>query len=71
MLQLYLQWFDNNNIEFLSSVPSSNFTDENLENMFDKNERGSIYTRFFSQLGMLFTTHGKEGGLFLVIGRKI
>ena len=65
-----LNWFDDNNIEFLSSLPTSDFSDENLECMFEKNNRGTVFTRFFSELGMLFTTYGKEGGLFLVIGKK-
>ena len=65
-----LKWFDSNNVEFLSSIPSCDFSDENLDKMFDKNDRGTIFRRFFSQISMLFNTYGKEGGLFLVIGKK-
>ena len=41
------------------------------EKLFSKKCRGTRGTRFFSQLCMIFSPLGREGGLFLVIGKKI
>ena len=66
-----LNWFDKNDIDFVSSIPSIesgiNFVS------FDKNigGRGTFYSRILVQIGMIFTRFGGEGGLFIMIGRKV
>jgi ubiquinone/menaquinone biosynthesis C-methylase UbiE len=65
-----LKWFDQNKIEFMSSIPTCDFENINYEKMFLNQNAGNVVTRFFSQVGMLFTHLGSEGGLFLVIGKK-
>ena len=65
-----LRWFDENNIEFISSIPSCDFEDINYEKMFSNQDRGNVLTRFLSQISILFSTLGSEGRLFMIIGRK-
>lgn len=65
-----LRWFDKNGIEFISSVPSCHTDSIDYENIFSKKSRGNRFTRFLSQVFMLFASLD-EGGLFLMIGRKI
>jgi len=64
-----LKWFDKNNIEFISSIPSSNLSNS-YQNIFEKKSTGSIYSRIISQISMLFNELGADGGLFIVIGKK-
>ena len=65
-----LGWFDENNIEFISSIPTCDFDNVNYKKMFLNKNMGNVVTRFLSQLGMSFSPLGSEGGLFLVIGKK-
>ena len=65
-----LGWFDENNVEFISSIPSCDLNAVDYEHMFNGGNRGDLATRIFSQIAMLFSSFGSEGGLFLVIGRK-
>ena len=66
-----LLWFKKNNIEFVNSIPSCTFdNDENLK-LFQKSLNGNFLTRLFSQISMLFNYLGADGGLFIVIGKKI
>ena len=65
-----INWFDENNIKFLGSIPSANF-DGSLKkiNEMDGN-RGTWFERICAQIMMLFSNLGSEGGLFMVIGRR-
>ena len=65
-----LGWFDQNSIEYISSIPTCDLENINYEKMFLNTNKGNVVTRFFSQVGMLFSPLGSEGGLFLIIGRK-
>ena len=65
-----LGWFDENNIEFISSIPTCDFEDMDYKNFLLNQNRGNVVSRWLSQLGMLFSPLGSEGGLFMVIGRK-
>ena len=65
-----LGWFDENNIEFISSIPTCDFEDMDYKNFLLNQNRGNVVTRWLSQLGMLLSPLGSEGGLFMVIGRK-
>ena len=64
-----LDWFDKNNIEFINSIPSSSF-DEDDDNLFTKKSRGDLYSRISNQFSMIFNNLGSDGGLFIVIGKK-
>ena len=65
-----LGWFDENNVEFINSIPSCDMETVEYEDMFNIHSRGDLPTRILSQISMLFTPLGAEGGLFLVIGKK-
>lgn len=65
-----LEWFDENNIEFISSIPSGESKNFGYEEMFNKQSTGSFFSRLISQLNMLISPLGSEGGLFIVIGKK-
>ena len=64
-----LNWYKLNNIEYISSIPSSDF-DYNYQNIFEKKSIGSLYSRFVNQISMIFNSFGSDGGLFVVIGKK-
>ena len=64
-----LKWFDENNIDFVSSIPSSDF-DFDYKNIFEKKSRGSLYSRIVNQFTMIFNSLGSDGGLFVLIGKK-
>jgi len=63
-----LNWFEKNNIEFINSIPSSNFDDD--DNLFIKKSKGDLYSRIINQFSMIFNNLGSDGGLFIVIGKK-
>ena len=65
-----LVWFEKNNIEFINSVPSCDLNSDYGLNLFKKCSKGTFLSRFFSQVSMLFNNLGKDGGLFIVIGKK-
>ena len=62
-------WFNQNNIEFISSIPSSDFSYD-YDNIFEKKDVGTYFSRIFNQISMIFNSLGSDGGLFVVIGRK-
>ena len=65
-----LKSFNNNNIEFINSIPQCDI-EENYENsLFQKSSKGTFLSRFFSQITMLFNELGSDGGLFIMIGKK-
>ena len=64
-----LEWFKENNIDFISSIPSCDF-DENYEDLFKKKNKGTLYSRIITQIFMIFSSLGSDGGLFIVIGKK-
>ena len=64
-------WFESNGFEFLSSIPkidSSPFSER--EKLFEPHDKGTKMTRLAAQLEMLLTG-GKDGALFIMIGRKV
>ena len=65
-----LDWFDIHGIEFVNSIPSINGEEDNL--YFNSNiiGRGTLVSRIYSQIKMIFGRLGGEGGLFIMIGRK-
>ncbi len=65
-----INWFDENNIKFLGSIPSSTFGGSFKKiNEMDGN-RGTWFERICVQIMMLFSNLGGEGGLFIVIGQR-
>ena len=66
-----LNWFKKNNIDFINSIPSCSFDNYDQINLFKKSSKGNFFTRLISQISMLFNNLGKDGGLFIVIGKKI
>jgi SAM-dependent methyltransferase len=66
-----LRWFDENGVDFVNAIPACNAGSVDYENLFSVQSRGSWSTRILSQVSMLFSPLGGEGGLFLVIGKKL
>ena len=64
-----LKWFEEYNIDFVSSIPSSDF-DYDYNNIFLKKNSGTFFSRMFNQILMVFNRLGSDGGLFVVIGKK-
>ena len=65
-----LEWFDKNNIEFISSIPSCDFEISDNSDLFVKQSKGNFLTRFLKQITMTFNALGSDGGLFVLIGKK-
>ena len=65
-----LDWFNNNNIEFINSIPQCDVDDNYDNSLFEKRSKGTFLSRFFSQIIMLFNELGCDGGRFIVIGKK-
>ena len=64
-----LKWFKNHNIEFISSIPSSDY-DYDYQNIFEKKSLGNFFSRILNQFLMIFNSLGSDGGLFVLIGKK-
>ena len=62
-----LIWFKKYNVEFISSIPFNNFLSGS--NIFEK--KGNIKNLFLKELLMAFSlSQIKEGGFFIVVGKK-
>ena len=66
-----LQWFDSTGFEFINSIPKAKALDTMLEDekLFKPNPRGSLFDHLIVQTQLMFTG-SKEGGFFLMIGKK-
>ncbi len=66
-----LNWFKNNKIDYVSSIPECDFNMINdYKEMFKKKSMGDLYSRLYNQFLMIFNKLGSDGGLFIVIGKK-
>lgn len=65
-----LDWFNNNNIEFISSIPSLEYDEYEKKGLFETQYKGTFFDRLFVQIKMIFSSYGSEGGLFVIIGKK-
>ena len=63
-----INWFEDNSISFLGSIPNPNFEFKNISQM--DGDKGSFINRIFAQIIMLFSNLGGEGGLCIVVGKK-
>ncbi len=64
-----INWFEENNISYLGSIPSPSFQFENVSQM--NGFKGTYLERTFAQISMLFSNLGGEGGLCIVVGKKL
>jgi ubiquinone/menaquinone biosynthesis C-methylase UbiE len=64
-----LYWFEKNNISFISSIPSCDFSLD-YSDIFQKKSTGSYFSRIVNQITMIFNKLGSDGGLFIAIGKK-
>jgi len=66
-----LNWFQKNDIEYVNSVPKINLAEHFTGNdrLFEWHDPGSPLDHLLRQLGWILT-EGKEGGFFIIIGRK-
>jgi len=66
-----LNWFDESGFEFINSIPKTTlfaaFSEK--ERLFKLGTRGSALSRFLIQAKFMFSG-SREGGLFIMIGRK-
>jgi len=65
-----LKWFNDNEIEFISSIPMCDISLISNNDLFKKQNIGNIFYRIFNQFMMAFNYLGDDGGLFIMIGRK-
>ena len=65
-----LKWFDENNVEFISSIPKTDFYETDYKEIFEKKNRGNFISRLINQILMIFTNLGSDGGLFIIVGKK-
>ena len=63
-----INWFENNNISFMGSIPSPNFEFKTISKM--NGDKGIFLYRLFAQVLMMFSHLGGEGGLCIVVGKK-
>lgn len=66
-----LGWFDETGIEFVRGVPALRPEDDGLEgHLFDPQPRGGKLERGLVQARQVFAVGQREGGFFVMIGRK-
>jgi SAM-dependent methyltransferase len=66
-----LTWFARYGVEFVCGIPHPDGSEwASNERLFEAHSKGSRFTRLATQLGMLLAG-GADGGLFIMIGRKI
>jgi SAM-dependent methyltransferase len=66
-----LRWFEQNDLDFVRGIPALRLADGDLppDGLFSPAERGGHLDRFFSQAAQV-VTGSREGGFFLMIGRR-
>jgi SAM-dependent methyltransferase len=66
-----LKWFEAAGLEYVNGIPKPSLLESFSENerLFEPHRRGGAVDRFVAQAAMLLSG-GKEGGFFVVIGRK-
>ena len=67
------KWFKENNISLLSSIPEAttlSFKDIKRKNILDAKNYNLKNFHILTEIGMIFNSYGKDGGLFIFIGVK-
>lgn len=64
-----LRWFEEGGFSFVSSIPKIRGDFAQNERLFEPQDAGSEIDRLGTELGSI-VTHGWEGGLFIMIGRR-
>ena len=65
-----LDWFKKKKISFISSIPKIIGEFGNDEKLFKQQNRGDVIDRFNIQFEMILNYQYKEGGLFMMIGKR-
>jgi SAM-dependent methyltransferase len=65
-----MQWFEEAGFSFVSSIPKIIGEFSNEERLFEQQSPGTPSDRTSAEIGMLFSSLGGEGGLFICIGRR-
>ena len=65
-----LDWFKKKKISFISSIPKIIGEFSNDEKLFKQQNRGDVIDRFNIQFEMILNYQYKEGGLFMMIGKR-
>jgi len=65
-----LKWFEENNIEFINSIPFCSMSETYKSNFFEQSSKGTFFERILQQILMIFSRHGSEGAIFIFIGKK-
>ena len=67
-----LNWFDETGIRFIRGVPAMRYEDDGLAgcSLFEPQPRGTTLDRFVAQATQVFGSGQREGGFFVMIGRK-
>ena len=65
-----IQWFGEAGFSFVSSIPKIIGDFSNEERLFEPQRSGTPFDRTAAEIGMLFSSLGGEGGLYICIGRR-
>ena len=65
-----LDWFRKKKISFISSIPKVVGKFSNDEKLFKQQNSGDFIDRFNIQFEMILNYQYKEGGLFMMIGKR-
>ena len=65
-----LEWFDEAGFDFVSSIPKIHGEFSAREQLFARQRPGSRLDRRMTEIEMLFSHYGGEGGLYVMIGQK-
>jgi len=67
-----LAWFDREGVEFVRSIPAMRFEDDGLAgaSLFEPQPRGTPLERAIAQAAEVLAPGQKEGGFFVVVGRR-
>jgi 2-polyprenyl-3-methyl-5-hydroxy-6-metoxy-1,4-benzoquinol methylase len=66
-----LEWFDEAGFDFISSIPKIQGEFSLEEQLFARQRPGSPLDRKMTEIEMLFSHYGGEGGLYIMIGRRL
>ena len=65
-----LDWFDEAGFDFISSIPKIHGDFSLDEPLFARQPPGSSFDRTMTEIEMLFSHYGGEGGLYIMIGQR-